>query len=266
VTSPPQPIGFAVPPQLLFQIQNGVGHSFASYLYMQTYVQGGGTCPPPFITPVCGMGLTSTPALQITYASLAPSQVGMEEIDFVVPANQQPGNWPLFFNEGSCPSGANCGASGGFSSPYVLLPVGASNGAITSVPSVSSITDQTTGQSCNLSANSGCTLNVSQNDILQITGIGFSPEGGNTIFLGDATGAYAGSEWWLYEQDGYLFSDASRTQITAQAACYLPPGGYRFFVETPPVSNNNPFLTGATGIPNATAYYSMNLTASSSCQ
>jgi hypothetical protein len=84
---------------------------------------------------------------------------------------------------------------------------------------INSVIDQTTGQSCNLSQDPNCTLTVSQNDILQISGSGFSTAGGNTLHL---TGS--GGDWWLYEGDGYLFSDTSYTQITAQVACYLPPG------------------------------------------
>jgi len=51
--------------------------------------------------------------------------------------------------------------------------------------------------------------------MLEIDGVGFSPAGGNTVhFVG------SGGDWWLYEQDGYFFSDASHTQIKAQVACY----------------------------------------------
>jgi len=58
---------------------------------------------------------------------LAAGLVGVEEINFTIPSNQQSGNWALFFNRGSCPDGSgipgDCGASLGLSSPYVMLPV-----------------------------------------------------------------------------------------------------------------------------------------------
>jgi hypothetical protein len=117
-----------------------------------------------------------------------------------------------------------------------------------SVPLISSITDQTNNQSCNLAQNTNCTLNVAQNDIVEITGKGFSPSGGNTIHL---TGP--GGDWWLYEQDGYLFSDDSSTRITAQLACYLPAGNWTAAVLNPYASKPSPG-------------YSLNIAASPSCQ
>jgi uncharacterized protein (TIGR03437 family) len=61
----------------------------------------------------------------VTFEGLAPGMTGVEQINFVVPASQQAGNWALFFNVGSCPNGGGagtCSPSGG-SSPYALLPV-----------------------------------------------------------------------------------------------------------------------------------------------
>jgi hypothetical protein len=115
-------------------------------------------------------------------------------------------------------------------------------------PLISSITDQSNEQSCNLAQNTSGTLNVAQNDIVEITGKGFSPSGGNTIHL---TGA--GGDWWLYEQDGYLYSDDSSTRITAQVACYLPPGNWTAAVLNPYASQPSPG-------------YSLNIAASPSCQ
>jgi uncharacterized protein (TIGR03437 family) len=94
-----------------------------SYLYLQDYPAT--NCNPPL---GCS-SFATTPALQVTFEGLAPGQVGVEQINFVVPANQQPGDWALFFNMGSCPDGSGppgrCGYDGGkgLSSPYVKLPV-----------------------------------------------------------------------------------------------------------------------------------------------
>ena len=258
-TWPPPPIGIPVPPQVSFQIANFPPRN-PGYLYLQAYPQYTTyICPTyPF---GCLISVTNTPALQITFEGLAPGRIGVEEIDFVVPADQQPGNWPLFINIGSCPDGSGapgkCGTGSlpAESGPYVLLPVGPSSGPIQSIPYVSSIADKTTDQSCNIAQNSSCTLNVSQNDILQITGIGFSPAGGNIIQL---TGP--GGDWYLYEQDGVLFSDSSRTQITSQVACYLPPGPWTLNVMTPPAASTNPAAK------NTTPNYSINIAASPSCQ
>jgi hypothetical protein len=56
---------------------------------------------------------------------LAPGMIGVEQINFVVPANQAPGDWALFVNIGSCPDGRGnkCHPQGASSSPYVKLPV-----------------------------------------------------------------------------------------------------------------------------------------------
>jgi uncharacterized protein (TIGR03437 family) len=125
---PPPPIGFPVPQQPLFQVlppsvasSNYFVGGPNAYLYLQTYPQ-----PVCIIGNGCTNTYTDTPALQVTFEGLAPGMVGVEQINFVVPANQQPGNWALFFNVGSCPSGTgapgSCGLSGE-SSPYAILPV-----------------------------------------------------------------------------------------------------------------------------------------------
>jgi hypothetical protein len=122
---PSPPIGFETPNQPLFQILppslvSSVYMAGAGYLYLQSYPQ-----PICLIGGQCDHSFTNTPALQVTFEGLAPGQIGVEQINFVVPANQQPGDWALFFNEGSCPDGSGppgrCGY--GYSSPYVKLPV-----------------------------------------------------------------------------------------------------------------------------------------------
>lgn len=123
---PPPPIGFPAPQQPLFEILPAsliTGQYFGGqgHIYLQSY---------PQLLCLIGMGCdnsyTSTPALQATFEGLAPGMIGVEQINFVVPANQQAGNWALFFNSGSCPSGSGApGSCGwpGLSSPYVTLPV-----------------------------------------------------------------------------------------------------------------------------------------------
>jgi uncharacterized protein (TIGR03437 family) len=120
---PPPPIGFAVPLHPLFPSSTPPPADYG--LYLQDY-------PNPII-PICGGCLfpsgsfTDTPALQTSFQGLAPALVGIEQINFVVPAHQQSGDWALFYNSGSCTdgSGYKCGSVDdiGASSPYVKLPV-----------------------------------------------------------------------------------------------------------------------------------------------
>lgn len=240
-TWPPPPIGIATPTGIQFRPAPSHG-SYADNLYLQAYFGGITICPPPYTPGTCPPLQGSGKPIQLTFLGLAPGKVGVEEVDFVVPANQQPGNWPLFFNAGGCADLSLCGPAGGLSSPYVLLPVG------NPLALINSTTDQTTGQSCNLSQDPNCTLAVSQNDILQISGAGFSIAGGNTLHLTGSRG-----DWWLYEGDGYLFSDTSYTQITAQIACYLPPGPWTLSAIIPILGNS-------------TRAYSIDIAGSSSCQ
>jgi len=126
---PPPPIGFQTPSEPLFQIlppsqvyfPYQVGSRFA-YLYLQTYPQ-----PICMIGGGCNNSFANTPALTVTFEGLASGQIGVEQINFVVPSDQQPGDWALFFNLGSCPDGSGppgrCGPGYGSSSPYVKLPV-----------------------------------------------------------------------------------------------------------------------------------------------
>ncbi|PWU01868.1 MAG: hypothetical protein C5B51_21930 [Terriglobia bacterium] len=125
ITWPPPPIGIAVPGGVQFQILS----ESQRYLYLQEYPKPT-ACGFPENPLTCTNSVTSTPALQISFKGLAAGKVGVEEIDFVVPANQQAGTRALFFNSGSCPDGSGlpgtCGAQRAGSSPYVLLPVGGS--------------------------------------------------------------------------------------------------------------------------------------------
>ena len=113
---PSPPVGFPAPQQPLFQLLPGVIRGAANHLYLQDYPQ----------LDFKGRSYANTPALQMTFQGLAPGLVGVEQINFVVPVNQQPGDWALFFNIGSCPDGGDppsrCGNFGS-SSPYVKLPV-----------------------------------------------------------------------------------------------------------------------------------------------
>jgi hypothetical protein len=63
--------------------------------------------------------------LKILFQGLAPGKVGVQQVDFVVPEDQPPGEWSLFFNRGSCPDGSMrpCSESEPLSSRAVLLPV-----------------------------------------------------------------------------------------------------------------------------------------------
>ena len=136
-TWPPAPIAIPAPPENIFQpLEIARQDPRPSYLYLQAYPAVLGVCPGPSCLTRNG-SVTNTAALQIALEGLAPGAVGVEIIRFVVPPNQQPGNWPLFSNEGSNPDGS--GVPGtcrslppgacplAYSSPYVLLPVAASN-------------------------------------------------------------------------------------------------------------------------------------------
>ena len=113
---PPVPVGLPVPADLSFQLDPRLPNAFypyPTYLYLQGY-------------PGTGVGTgngshATTPPLQITFQGLATGQIGVEEIHFVVPTNQAPGDWALFFHS-QLPSRPVI-ENGGFSSPYVLLPV-----------------------------------------------------------------------------------------------------------------------------------------------
>jgi uncharacterized protein (TIGR03437 family) len=132
---PSPPMGLPVPPQPSFTFNlplyarmsfavapNGTAGLGSVGLYLQDY-PGPGVFPPPLPGPYGSF--TDTPALQITYEGLAVGLIGVEEIHFVVPQNQAPGDWALFFNSGTCTNGKfPCITAGaGVSSAYVKLPV-----------------------------------------------------------------------------------------------------------------------------------------------
>jgi uncharacterized protein (TIGR03437 family) len=114
---PPPPIGFPVPDQPTFQLfRLHPFYTFGYDLYLQEY--------PELIDNVLVKGsFTHTPAIEVTFRGLAPGQIGVEQIIFVVPKGQPQGDWAVFFNNGSCPDrGGPCGAFGE-SSAYAKLPV-----------------------------------------------------------------------------------------------------------------------------------------------
>ena len=109
---PPPPIGIPVPAQPLFQNDTGVFSGLAG-LYLQSYPD----------SPIPDNSYANTPVLKVSLAGLAQGFTGVEQLNIVIPANQPPGDWPLFFNSGSCPDGSGkCGPEG-ISGPYVLIPV-----------------------------------------------------------------------------------------------------------------------------------------------
>jgi uncharacterized protein (TIGR03437 family) len=114
---PPPPIGFPVPATPLFQYQPKLlsYRPDPGHLYLQAYP---GTAPPPL-----SGSHPNTPPLAILFQGLVPGLVGVEQINFVVPADQQSGDWALFFNTACLPGQASgCSPSPG-SSPFVKLPV-----------------------------------------------------------------------------------------------------------------------------------------------
>ena len=117
---PPAPIGFPTPPQPVFVTTTPYPQG-TGYLFLQSP-------PVTMIFPPLGDigSCASSPALKVTFEGLAPGFVGVEQIQFVVPANQQPGDWALFFNigtdiNGQCPSPARHETPS--SGPYVKIPV-----------------------------------------------------------------------------------------------------------------------------------------------
>jgi len=130
---PPPPIGFPTPAEPLFkptglpssQYVGGLvtpGYLYLQYLPIPDFFNG-------YIYP-------TTHPVQTTFEGLAKGMIGVQEIDFVVPADQQPGTYSLFFNDG-CPPGYT-GSDGcaifPFTSPIVLLQVGKSQGTPSASP------------------------------------------------------------------------------------------------------------------------------------
>jgi uncharacterized protein (TIGR03437 family) len=117
-TWPSPAIGIPTPVQPLFQ--QTVGLFASGYLYLQPYPAassvGFGMSGPVYVP--------STPHLKTTFMGMAPGMVGVQQINFVVPANQTAGTFPLFFDDG-CPAGyvdPNCAAYP-TAGPSVLFPV-----------------------------------------------------------------------------------------------------------------------------------------------
>jgi uncharacterized protein (TIGR03437 family) len=105
---PPPGVGLPTPLQPLMSFVAGASYpEFTAGLYLQSYPPGPPAWPP-------GGGYTvSTPHLTTTFLGLAPGLVGVEQVNFIVPASQQPGDWPLFF----------FASPNYISKPGVLLPV-----------------------------------------------------------------------------------------------------------------------------------------------
>jgi hypothetical protein len=118
---PPSPVGFPAPQQPLFLSTVPIPMN-TGYLFLQAPPQVFGPLGPP--AGGSGGSCANTPAVRVTFEGLAPGLVGVEQINFVVPANQQPGDWALFFNTGTSADGSTCDTQHGpSSSPYVKLPV-----------------------------------------------------------------------------------------------------------------------------------------------
>ena len=111
---PPPPVGLPAPLQPLSQILPALfTRRSPGCLFLQDY-------PRLFMI---YQSIPSTPPMETTFLGLAPGMVGVEQINFVVPANQPPGDWALFFNIGSCGLLPGQHSLVGASGPYVKLPV-----------------------------------------------------------------------------------------------------------------------------------------------
>ena len=118
---PPPPIGVPVPSAAKYENEPemdaalaGRGDGFEQgRLYLQAYSRS--------VDRFC----TDTPSLRVLFRGLAPGKIGVQRIDFLVPLNQAPGDWPLFFNIGSPAdgSGNGCRDNDALSSDYGLLIV-----------------------------------------------------------------------------------------------------------------------------------------------
>ena len=114
---PPAPIGYPTPSQPAFKYRSML--VFENNLYLQ-----GPPAPAPGGPASGALGTyANTPAVKITYEALAAGQIGIQQIHFIVPAGQKPGDWALFFNRGTCPQSGLICQSPGVSSDYVKLPV-----------------------------------------------------------------------------------------------------------------------------------------------
>ena len=111
---PPPPLAVPVPSAPVYQFDSGlINYRYPFYhanLFLQDY--------PPYQFGIGSVAFTEP--LQVVFKGLAVNQIGVEEIRFVVPATQAPGDWALFFLAGSCQTGS-CGP--GIASVSVKLPV-----------------------------------------------------------------------------------------------------------------------------------------------
>ncbi|MFN7939262.1 MAG: hypothetical protein U0R19_38410 [Bryobacteraceae bacterium] len=116
---PPPPIGVPVPATLRYEFSPdllspltapGKGYDHGRLFLQQYDDQSGKFCP-------------STPAVKIVYQGLAVGKIGVQQVDFVVPANQTPGDWPLFFHIGPAEDGSPCQREESRSSEFGLLIV-----------------------------------------------------------------------------------------------------------------------------------------------
>src|SRR5262249_51173679 len=92
---PTPPVGFRTPSlwsfcgSELYQYRPELPGPAAAFDYRYLYLQ-------KYVYPDANHNqFTDTPAVEITFQGLAPEKIGIEQIDFVVPANQPPGDWAL---------------------------------------------------------------------------------------------------------------------------------------------------------------------------
>jgi uncharacterized protein (TIGR03437 family) len=121
---PPPPLGYPTPAQPLFEAPFESTPNFpvpyptsGGYLYLQD---------PPWSDFYGNLHGLNTLPLKILFAGMAPGMVGVQQVNFVVPASQKPGTWTLFFS-GACPPGYNGPLGCPFIvavPPWVNLPVG----------------------------------------------------------------------------------------------------------------------------------------------
>jgi hypothetical protein len=122
-TWPPPPIGIPTPAGIQFR-PGPRNASYADYLYLQAYFGGIKICPPPYTPGTCPPLQGSGKPIQLTFLGLAPGEVGVEEVDFVVPANQQPGKWPCFSMPDNVPILHSVDQPGVFPAPSYSSPWG----------------------------------------------------------------------------------------------------------------------------------------------
>jgi len=116
---PPPPIGVPVPPTPRYEfspdLSSPLTASGKGYDQGRLFLQ-------PYDDP-SGKFCASTPAVRIVYQGLAVGKIGVQQVDFVVPAKQTPGDWPLFFHLGSAEDGTRCQKKETRSSEFGLLIV-----------------------------------------------------------------------------------------------------------------------------------------------